>query len=173
MNLNNRNNGLPAGLEIRNCQPEDHPRIIAVLKDWWGGRDLTVMLPRLFLIHFCNTSFVIEKNDRLIAFLIGFLSPARRREGYIHFAGVHPEYRGRGVGRFLYRRFFELCQANGRDLVRACTSPVNKGSIAYHQKMGFAISRGHAEIDGVPVVLDYNRPDDQKVLFEIRLQVKQ
>ena len=83
---------LPQDMTIRNCTPEDHPRIVGVMKDWWGGRDLRGMLPRLFLEHFTNTSFVVENDRALIGFLIGFLSPARPREGYIHFVGVHPAF---------------------------------------------------------------------------------
>jgi ribosomal protein S18 acetylase RimI-like enzyme len=160
---------LPDGLTIRNSTSSDHARIIQVLKDWWGGRDLTWMLPKLFLLHFNNTSFVIEKGDELLAFLIGFLSPGRPREGYIHFVGVHPDYRGIGIGRLLYHRFFKMCKEHQRDTVRACTSPVNKGSIEFHKKMGFAISDGNAEIEGTQVTRDYNTPNDAKVLFEIRM----
>jgi hypothetical protein len=32
--------------------------------------------------------------------------------------------------------------------------------------MGFQIREGNAEIDGVQATLDYNKPDDPKVLFE-------
>jgi len=160
---------LPNGFTIRNSEPSDHPRILNVLKDWWEGRDLTFMLPKLFLIHFNNTSFVIEKGDELIAFLIAFLSPAKSKEGYIHFAGVHPDYRGLGIGKLLYNRFFTICKENKRDTVRACTSPVNKGSIYFHKIIGFEISKGNAEIEGTQVTLDYNRPDDPKVLFHISI----
>ncbi|MBU2621073.1 MAG: GNAT family N-acetyltransferase [Proteobacteria bacterium] len=160
---------LPNGLTIRNSKPSDHSRILYVLKYWWGGRDLTFMLPKLFLIHFNNTSFVIEKGDELIAFLIAFLSPAKSKEGYIHFAGVHPDYRGLGIGKLLYNRFFMICKENNRDNIRACTSPVNKGSIYFHKKIGFEISKGNAEIEGTQVTLDYNRPDDPKVLFHISI----
>ena len=160
---------LPNGLRIRNSKSSDHPRIIGVLKDWWGGRDLTWMLPKLFLIHFNNTSFIVEKHDNLIAFLIGFLSPARPKEGYIHFAGVHPDYRGIGIGEFLYNRFFKICKENDRDTIRTCTSPVNKGSIEFHKKIGFQISTGDVEIEGIQVTLDYNRPNDPKVLFNIKI----
>lgn len=160
---------LPNELQIRNTKPSDHARITEVLKDWWGGRDLTWMLPKLFLIHFTNTSFIIEKGDELIAFLIGFLSPAKPKEGYIHFAGVHPDYRRIGVGEHLYNQFFKICQANNRDTIKACTSPVNKGSVEFHKKIGFEISRGDTEIEGIQVTLDYNRPNDPKVLFEIRI----
>lgn len=157
---------LPLGLELRSCQPVDHALIINVLKPWWGGRDLTAMLPKLFLDHFCDTSFVVEKVDFLVAFLVAFLSPARPDEGYIHFAGVHPEWRGQGIGAHLYEHFFNLCRKNGCRTVRACTSPVNKTSVAFHQRMGFVISEGNARMDGLAVTLDYNKPGDPKVLFE-------
>ncbi|MBT8349635.1 MAG: GNAT family N-acetyltransferase [Deltaproteobacteria bacterium] len=160
---------LPKGFELRNSTQSDHQRINGVLKVWWGGRDLTWMLPKLFLIHFCNTSFVIEKDEALIAFLIGFLSPSRVKEGYIHFAGVHPDFRGIGIGEYLYDRFFGICKASSRNIIRACTSPVNKGSIEFHKKIGFNISDGNAEIDGIQVTLDYNKPNDPKVLFEIEI----
>jgi predicted GNAT superfamily acetyltransferase len=156
---------LPGDLKIRNAEPADHPRIIGVMKDWWGGRDLTHMLPRLFLTHFCDTSFLMEKDNELAAFLIGFLSQSRNDEGYIHFVGVNPEFRGMGIGTYLYNRFYEICIVKGRKTVRSCTSPVNKGSIVFHAKMGFEIEKGNAEIDGVQVTLDYNKPNDDKVLF--------
>jgi len=42
---------------------------------------------------------------------------------------------------------------------------MNKGSIAFHRKMGFHIERGEGDMDGIPVTRNYNRPDDPKVLF--------
>ena len=163
---NTENSDLPEGVNIRNSKPSDHPRIIKVMKDWWDGRDLTSMLPRLFLEHFYDTSLVIEdgKNE-LIAFLIGFLSQSQTNECYIHFAGVHPKYRGLGLGAYLYHRFFQICKENNRAMVRACTSPVNKGSIKFHKKMGFQIEPGNGQLLDVSVTLDYNCPDDPKVLF--------
>lgn len=160
---------LPNGLTIRNSKPSDHSRIIHVLKDWWGGRDLIWMIPKLFFIHFTNTSFVVEKDNELVAFLIGFLSPAKPKEGYIHLVGVHPNYRKLRIGELLYHRFFEICKKHKRDIVRACTSPVNISSIEFHKKMGFNISNGNAETGGIQVTLDYNRPNDPKVLFEIKI----
>lgn len=160
---------LPKNLTIRNSKPSDHRRIISVMKDWWGGRDLTNLLPKLFLVHFCNTSFIIEEGDSLTAFLIGFLSQSNINEGYIHLVGVHPNYRGMGIGAFLYHRFFKICKKNNRDTVRSCTSPVNKGSIEFHKKIGFNILKGNAVVDDVQVSLDYNHPGDSKVLFEIKI----
>jgi GNAT superfamily N-acetyltransferase len=163
---------LPKSLTIRNSQPSDHQRIISVMRDWWEGRDLTWMLPKLFLVHFCNTSFIIEEGDSLTAFLIGFLSQSKINEGYIHLVGVHPNYRGMGIGAYLYQRFFEICKKFNRDTVRSCTSRVNKGSIEFHKKIGFNILKGDTEVDDVQASLDYNQPGDSKVLFEIQLITK-
>ena len=136
---------------------------------WWGGRDLRPMLPRLFLEHFHDTSLVAEDRGELVGFLVGFLSPSRPDEGYIHFVGVHPAHRKKGLARELYERFFTLCGREGRTLVRSCTSPVNRGSIAFHQRLGFESEPGDDEDGGFPVARDYNRPGDPKVRFARRL----
>jgi ribosomal protein S18 acetylase RimI-like enzyme len=161
---------LPDGVNIRYSEPSDHPRIIKVMKDWWEGRDLTSMLPRLFLEHFFNTSMVMEdRKNELIAFLIGFLSQSRTHEGYIHFVGVHPEYRRLGLASHLYHQFFQACKENSRTMVRACTSPENKGSIEFHKKLGFQIEPGNGRLSNVSVTLDFNRPGDPKVRFVKRI----
>jgi len=141
-----------------------------VMPGWWNGRDLRALLPRLFLVHFNDTSLIAEDGGELAGFLVGFLSPARPDEGYVHFVGVHPSHRGKGLARELYARFFDLCVRNGRSRVRACTSPVNRASIDFHRRLGFTLEAGDAEDCGVPVTLDYNRPGDAKVLFVRSLQ---
>jgi GNAT superfamily N-acetyltransferase len=85
--------------------------------------------------------------------------------GYIHFVGVHPDYRKAGIGRLLYQRFFDACKANDRLIVKSCTSPVNKLSIDFHLRMGFIIESGDGIVDGIPVTIDFLRPNDPKVLF--------
>ncbi len=153
------------GMTLRSAQPADHDAIISALPEWWGGRDLTAMLPKLFLNHFNETSFVVEKGCEIIGFLIGFISPSLEREAYVHFMGVHPDFRKKGVGKALYDRFFDICRTNGRSIVRACTSPVNRDSVKFHRRIGFQLESGDDEIDGLPVTSDYNRPGDHKVLF--------
>ena len=156
-------------IEIRNARPSDHSRVIGVMPDWWGGRDLRSSVPKVFFIHFCNTVFVAEKGNELAGFLVGFLSQTDPGEGYIHFVGVHPEMRKTGLGRDLYQRFFDVCLAHSRHIVRSCTSPVNKLSIAFHQHMGFTIEPGDAAVDGVPVTMNFLRENDPKVLFKKEL----
>ena len=54
--------------------------------------------------------------------------------------GVAPAARQRGLGRLLYEEFFRLVRAGNRTIVSAVTAPVNSGSIAFHQSMGFTVT---------------------------------
>jgi|GEM_PF-387311 RimJ/RimL family protein N-acetyltransferase len=151
---------------VRNADASDYPRIIAVMKDWWGGRDLTHMLPRIFLEHFRDTSWVVEKDQALVGFLIGFFYHRTGATKAISISSVFIRtFWGMGVGAFLYGRFTMACRKNGRDVIRSCTSPANKASISFHKRLGFEIEKGDTKIDGISVALDYNRPGDSKVLL--------
>src|SRR5262245_21923670 len=117
-------------IHIRNAEPSDYMPVISVVNDWWNGRNMRDMLPKLFFVHFRQTSFVAEANGNLVGFLTGFVSPTFPQEAYIHFVGVHPEFRRRSVGRALYERLFSVLRPLGCKVVRCVTSPVNKDSVA-------------------------------------------
>ena len=151
---------------IRNGQPLDHDNIISVMPEWWGGRDLSSSVLKVFFIHFKNTTFIAEIDGRLVGFLVGFMSQSEANVGYIHFAGVHPQFRKVGIGRLLYEEFCFVCKANDRSIVKSCTSPVNKLSINFHQKIGFEIEQGNGVVDDVSVTLDYLGKGNPKVLFK-------
>lgn len=153
-------------VKIRNGKPDDHERIVSVMPEWWGGRDLSSSALKVFFIHFNKTTFIAEIGDDLVGFLIGFMSQSEERVGYIQFAGVHPQFRKIGIGRQLYEKFYAACKANHRKIVKSCTSPVNKLSINFHRKMGFEVEPGNGNIDDVPVTLNYLGKGDPKVLFK-------
>jgi GNAT superfamily N-acetyltransferase len=152
-------------IKIRNGRPSDHENVISVMPGWWEGRDLTSMLPKIFFIHFHNTIYIAELKNQLVGFLVGFLSQSDNNMGYIHFVGVHPSYRRAGIGRLLYHKFYDACKTNDRSIVKSCTSPINKLSINFHQRMGFAIESGDGIMEDVPVTLNYLGNNDPKVLF--------
>jgi ribosomal protein S18 acetylase RimI-like enzyme len=146
---------------IRHATPSDYGRVIQHVNAWWGGRDMAPMLPKLFFLHFEGTSFVVEDDDgKLVAFLIGFLSQTDDAEAYIHFVGVAPSHRGSGIGRELYERFFTVAREHGRSSVRCVTSPVNEGSVAFHESLGFVAES---------VAQDYDGPGEDRVLLVKRL----
>jgi predicted GNAT superfamily acetyltransferase len=127
---------------IRNAEPSDYERISPLVDDWWGGRQMRAFLPRLFFEHFRETSFVAEEDGEVVGFLNGFLSQSVSDEAYIHFVGVRPDRRSAGLARELYKRFFAVARAHDRTLVRCVTSPVNEGSVAFHQALGFDVAQG-------------------------------
>jgi ribosomal protein S18 acetylase RimI-like enzyme len=164
---------LPGGWTARRPTADDHGRVQEALGSWWGdlggaaGRTQRALLvPRLFLQHFGNTSTIVEDAEgRLTAFLIGFLSQARPDVAYVHFVGVDPELQRSGMGRLLYRWFFAVATARGAREVRCVTSPENVASRAFHARMGFLIEPGDRDVDGVPVQLDYDGPGLDRVSF--------
>jgi len=143
-------------IALRTARAADYDGIIAVVDDWWG-RPVHHALPRLFLDHFHDTSFIAERSGELAGFLVGFCSPAQRDCAYIQFVGVAPEERGSGLARLLYQTFSEMAAREGRRVVRAVTAPVNSASIAFHAAMGFTVT---GPVD------DYDGPSSAKVLFE-------
>ena len=134
---------------LRQARLEDHPRIIAVVDDWWGGRRMAALLPSLFLEHFSGTSLVAEDGGELVGFLVGFDSPDHPGEAYVHFIGVDPSQRGSGLGRTLHDAFADAARERGITRVRCVTSTQNTASVAFHTSIGF-------EVEGVdePVVVE-------------------
>lgn len=156
-------------VHIREIEPSDYAHIISVVNKWWGGRNMADMLPKLFFIHFRQTGFVAECDGMVIGFLVGFVSQTFDSEAYIHFAGVHPEFRRNGIAAALYERFFEVVSKFGRSVVRCVSSPVNHGSISFHTRMGFSIEPGLKITNGIPVAENYDGIKEDRVLFYKKL----
>lgn len=150
--------------QIRQLRPADYSLVIEVVDEWWGGRPMAGMLPRLFLEHFSDTSFAAERDGVLAGFLVGFVSQSRPGEAYIHFVGVHPGQRGQGLGRRLCGTFFDAVWVRGCTVVRAVTAPVNTGSIEFHRRMGFEVEPGEVR-DGIPIAVGYDGPGRDRVRF--------
>ncbi|MCW2537592.1 MAG: GCN5-related N-acetyltransferase [Modestobacter sp.] len=164
---------LPPRWLVRHPHADDHARVQTVLGQWWAGfggeagaRERAALLPRLFFEHFTDTSYLIEDTDgRLVAFLIGFLSPSRPGMAYVHFVGIDPAAQRAGLGRWLYERFCAAATARGAREVGCITSPGNRDSIAFHTRLGFRLEPGDRTVDGIPVHSDHDGPGLHRVVF--------
>jgi ribosomal protein S18 acetylase RimI-like enzyme len=156
-------------IHIRNAEPADYQPIICVLNDWWGGRNVRDMLPKLFFVHFRQTSFIAEAGSYVAGFVTGFVSQAFPEEAYIHFIGVDPELRRASVGRALCEHFITAVRPLGCKVVRCVTSPLNRNSVAFWMRMGFTAEPTEAAVEGLCVARDYDGIGEDRVLFAKQL----
>ena len=153
--------------------PANHGRILAALEVWWGGfggadgaRQRTLLLPRLFVEHFADTSELVEDAaGDLRGLLVGFRSAAQPDVGYVHFVAVDPALRRQGVAGALYRRFAGRVAQRGARRLACLTSPGNTTSLRFHRGLGFVVVPGDDVVDGVPVHRDHDGPGLHRVLF--------
>ncbi|MHB8959993.1 MAG: GNAT family N-acetyltransferase [Candidatus Limnocylindrales bacterium] len=162
-----------AALAFRRPVEADHRRLVAVVDDWWGGRQLAHLLPRLWLQFFTGTSWIAETPEGALAgFLVGFVSPDDPTVGYVHMVATSPNHRKRGLGRDLYEHFCDDVAARGVREVRAITWAGNPASIGFHTSIGFRVDDGPGtqRLDGTTAYPDYEGDGRDMVVFRKRLE---
>jgi ribosomal protein S18 acetylase RimI-like enzyme len=157
-----------AEVRFRRPTEADYPAISRVVDDWWGGRKMDVLLPRLWLQHFTGTSWLAERPDgRLAGFLIGFMSPDQPEVAYCHMLATDPGLRRTGLGRGLYERFFADARDAGRRLVVAVTWPANRASLGFHRALGFEVQTSNLSqnLYGTPAVAGYDFDREDRAIL--------
>ena len=158
----------PRDLTFRHPTEADHARIVGLVDEWWGGRRMRALLPRLWFQHFAGTSWVAEAADgRLEGFVVAFISQDDPTTGYVHMIGADPNRRRGGIGRALYEHVFDDLAARGVRRVTAITWPGNRQSVAFHQAIGFRVDDGPGtqNLYGTPAYADYDGDGDDRVVF--------
>ncbi len=158
----------PDDLAFRRPTEDDHPRLSAIIDEWWGGRRMRALLPRLWLQHFSGTSWLAERSDgRLEGFVVAFISQDDPSTGYVHMIAANPNRRRKGLGRALYVRAFADLGAHGARRVTAITWPGNRQSVAFHLAMGFRIDDGPGtqQIYSITAYPDYDGDGEDRVVF--------
>ena len=146
----------------------DHARLVDLVDEWWGGRRMHLLLPRLWLQHFTGTSWIAERGDgRLAGFLIGFISQDHPDTAYVHMVATNPNGRRSGLGRALYERFIDDVRGRGVARVKAVTWPGNRISVAFHTSIGFRVDDGPGtqRLYGTPAYADYDGEGEDRVVF--------
>jgi ribosomal protein S18 acetylase RimI-like enzyme len=158
----------PDALSLRHPAEIDYDRIIEVVDEWWGGRKMRALLPRLWFQHFTGTSWLLEAPEgRLAGFIIAFVSQDDPTFGYVHMVATDPNWRRAGIGRRLYQLVFEDFRARGVRRVEAVTWPGNRTSVAFHNALGFRIDDGPGtqRLYGTPSYPDYDGYGEERVVF--------
>lgn len=155
-------------LALRRPTAEDHARLIGSIDEWWGGRAMRALLPRLWFEHFAGTSWIAEELDgRIVGFIVAFVGQDDPAIGYVHMVAADPNRRRRGIGQALYGRVAEDLRARGATSLRAVTWPGNRTSIAFHRSIGFRVDDGPdtTPIYGTPAYADHDGPGEDRVVL--------
>jgi ribosomal protein S18 acetylase RimI-like enzyme len=155
-------------LTFRRPTEDDHALIVGLVDEWWGGRRMRALLPRLWFQHFTGTSWVAEDEaGRLAGFVVAFVSQDDPTTGYIHMVAADPNRRRGGVGRALYQHVFDDLAARGVRRVKAITWPGNRQSVAFHTSIGFRVDDGPGtqNLYGTPAYADYDGEGDDRAVF--------
>ena len=156
------------GLRFRRPNEADHPRIVGLVDEWWGGRRMRALLPRLWFQHFTGTSWIAEDEaGRLAGFIVAFISQDDPTTAYVHMVAADPNRRRAGTGRALYQQVFEDLRTRGVHRVKAITWPGNRQSVAFHRSLGFRVDDGPGtqNLYGTPAYADYDGEGDDRVVF--------
>jgi ribosomal protein S18 acetylase RimI-like enzyme len=135
------------GITIEPMTMADLAGVLAEHASFWGDRDLRFLHLTALVQEFGETCLTARPGSGgpVDGYLIGFTTP--RRAGYIHAVAVRDTARGGGTARELYRAFARVAQEQGAVSLKAITSPVNTGSVAFHQRLGFGTRRA-GDYDG-------------------------
>jgi ribosomal protein S18 acetylase RimI-like enzyme len=149
--------------EVSICTKEDYDRILADLPDFWDGRDMRHLHRPMFIHEFGNSAFVIRDGTVIAAYLFGYVSQTAP-VGYVHTIAVRRSSRRRGLGQKLFDHFAKFALQRGCTHIKAVTTPVNAGSIAFHKSLGMQLL-GEPDAEGISVVADYAGRNEPRVVF--------
>jgi ribosomal protein S18 acetylase RimI-like enzyme len=155
-------------LTFRHPTEADYARIVGLVDEWWGGRRMRALLPRLWFQHFARTSWIAARADgRLAGFVVAFISQDDPSTGYVHMIAADPNMRRVGVGRALYERVIEDLARRDVRRITAITWPGNHQSVAFHQAIGFRVDDGPGtqNLYGTPAYADYDGEGEDRVVF--------
>ena len=158
-------------LRFRRPTEADHPAVVAVVDEWWGGRRMRRHAPAPVVPAFRRD--VVDRREsgegRLVGFLVGFVSPDRPDEAYVHMIGDEPEppkARPRsGAVRAILRGRRGRAAHDGSAAVDLAGQPdLGRGST---RRMGFRPDDGPGTqtLYGTRAYPDYDGEGEDRVLF--------
>jgi GNAT superfamily N-acetyltransferase len=154
-------------MEVSNCTKSDFVQIVTEIEDFWGSNRTLYLHHPMLIYEFGNSAYVIREDDKVIAYLFGFLSQTEPA-GYVHLIGVRQSHRRRGLGKTLYSNFIKFAREHGCKTIKAITTPSNLSSIAFHKSLGM-MPTGKSDHAGIPIIKDYSGPGADRIVLQMKL----
>ena len=165
---------------FRRPTEDDYAALTGLVDEWWDGRVLQGLLPRLWIRHFADTSWIAEVGHevasgsgmavgqpRIAGFLVAFRSPGHEGIAVLHAVGVHPTHRRQNVGRMLVDHFLEDARRAGAVRVEAIVWPGNRRGLAFLAALGFSPDPDPAarSLYGIPAFEGYDFGTEDRARF--------
>lgn len=127
--------------------------VLELLPVFWNGRDVRALHHPVWFRQFADAAVTARSEDgALRGYLLACLT---RRVAYVHIIATHPAARGQGVARAMYAAVFSSAAAAGCAVTEAVTTPGNRASVAFHERLGFRAT----------LVPDYAGPGQDRIHF--------
>ena len=123
----------------------DHATLVGQIDDWWGGRKVHAA-PAAPVVPALHRDVVGRRGRRRagsVGFLVGFISPDRPDEAYIHMIGTSPNHRRPGSAGRCTSGSSRTSRARGvRRVTRRHLAGQPRSRSAFHRAMGFEPADG-------------------------------
>jgi ribosomal protein S18 acetylase RimI-like enzyme len=153
--------------QILHCTHSDFLQILSEIEDFWGSNRTLDYHHPMFVTEFANTSYVIKQNEKVLAYLFGFISQTEST-GYVHLIGVRQSSQRMGLGKKLYEAFINKLRQNKIEELKAITTPTNNKSIHFHLKLGMQMT-GDQINNGIQVIKNYSGVGQDRVVFRMKI----
>lgn len=109
-------------MNITGCTKHDYDQIVSELADFWGHDRNRALHHPMFVNEFSNCAFAVQDQEKVVAYLFGFIAHAEP-VAYVHLVAVRPAHRRLGLARQLYDHFTSFAVSRGCTQLRAITNP--------------------------------------------------
>jgi ribosomal protein S18 acetylase RimI-like enzyme len=153
--------------KIRNAFEEDFIKISQLGEKCSPMINERKAIYHIFTKYFKNTSLVLEDNENIKGFLIGFISQENNENAYIHLLCIEKDSRGQNMASNLLEEFISIVYSLGCKKVFLVCKPSNKMAIKFYNKMDFLplYSDKTIVIDDINIFKDYDGPNEDKIVF--------
>ncbi|MFD1160944.1 GNAT family N-acetyltransferase [Hwangdonia seohaensis] len=123
-------------MTINKAKLQDLESIIAIEQQVFNTDSYPAFVLRQ-LFDISGDYFIVAKeDDKILGYALGGLN-TQKKQGWILSLGVHPDARGKGLGKQLTQRLIEVLKAENTKEIALTVYPDNTSAIKIYKDLGF------------------------------------
>lgn len=160
-------------MKIRRAVQEDHLKIHRFTAECPPLENYPEHVYKIILRYFGNYCFIVEEEEKVIAFAMGIVPQTLQDTYFLWDIGVDPSYQNKGIGAKLLTEIENELRKLGFRRIELTIDPTNISSQKLFEKMGYQnISEkiGNViEVNNNVAIRDYYSPGGHFMLYEKEL----